>query len=118
MLKNNEVQPYSRRKKTMSRLAIIKKIAQQSQLTQSQVNTVFETLAEIIQQQLSTAECDDFLLPKIGIKIKKVRRGPTKRRITRSPLTEKSVEIKAKPARWDLKVVALKKIKDICHLTT
>lgn len=97
----------------MPRAEILKTIAAKTGLRQAQVSRVFEELSVLVKDYLDVEGAGEFLIPKLGIKIKKIRRKPTKSRSTVSPITESKVVIPSKPARWDIKVLALKKLKEI-----
>lgn len=97
----------------MSRSDIIKTIAHNVGLKQAQVSSVFEELAMLVKNHLDMNGSGEFLVPKLGIKIKRVKRKATKTRSTVSPLIQSRVLIPSKPERWDVKVQALKTLKDI-----
>jgi len=99
-------------KERMSRAEIIQTIADETGLKRSDVDLVFESLGDLVKSHMKARGSGEFMIPKIGVKIKRIRRKPTKQRQMVSPLTQQEVIIPSKPARWDVKLVALKFLKD------
>lgn len=98
--------------KRMSRIEIIQNLAEKTGLKRVEVDSVFEHLSHLVKSHLQLSGSGEFLIPKLGVKIKRVRRKPTKTRTTVSPLTQSEVVIPSKPERWDIKVVLLKVLKE------
>jgi nucleoid DNA-binding protein len=99
-------------KARMSRNEIIQSIADETGLKRVDIDLVFDSLADLIKSHMKTRGSGEFMIPKIGLKIKRVRRKATKQRQMLSPLTQQDVIIPSKPARWDIKLIALKTLKD------
>jgi nucleoid DNA-binding protein len=99
-------------KARMSRNEIIQRIADETGLKRIDVDLVFDSLADLVKSHMKTRGSGEFMIPKIGLKIKRVRRKATKQRNMISPLTQQEVTIPSKPARWDIKLIALKSLKD------
>jgi len=98
-------------KEHQTRVEILQAIAEQAQLKRAQVETVFSLLANIVKGHLAKNGSGEVMIPKLGLKIRKVRRKATNKRKMVSPLTGNEVIIPAKPARDDVKLIALKTLK-------
>jgi len=55
----------------------------------------------------------ELTIPKTGIKLRRIKKKATKARRMVSPLTSKEVTIAAKPARFAVKLSALKTLKEM-----
>jgi len=99
-------------KARMSRNEIIQNIADETGLKRVDVDLVFDCLGDLVKSHMKARGSGEFMIPKIGLKIKRVRRKATKQRKMVSPLTQQEVTIPSKPARWDIKLIALKSLKD------
>lgn len=87
-------------------------MAEDTGLSKSQVEKVFESMNDLIQGHLQTRGSGEFTIPMTGIKIKRVRKKATKARQMTSPLTNEEVTISAKPARDVVRLSALKVLKE------
>ncbi len=99
-------------KEKQSRVEILQEIADQTNLKRVDVEAVFTEMAKLIRAHLRKSGSGEIMIPKLGVKIRKIRRKATKKRKMVSPLTGNEVEIAAKPARDDVKVIALKTLKE------
>lgn len=99
-------------KEKQSRVEIMQEIADNTGLKRVDVEGVFTELAKLVRAHLRKQGSGEIMVPKLGIKIKKIRRKATKKRKMVSPLTGNEVEIAAKPARDDVKLIALKTLKE------
>lgn len=99
-------------KEKQSRVEILQEIADNTGLKRVDVEGVFTELAKLVRAHLRKQGSGEIMVPKLGIKIKKIRRKATKKRKMVSPLTGNEVEIAAKPARDDVKLIALKTLKE------
>ncbi len=99
-------------KEKQSRVEILQDIADNTGLKRVDVEGVFTELAKLVRAHLRKQGSGEIMVPKLGIKIKKIRRKATKKRKMVSPLTGNEVEIAAKPARDDVKLIALKTLKE------
>jgi nucleoid DNA-binding protein len=99
-------------KQKQSRVEILQEIADQTNLKRIEVEAVFTEMAKLIRAHLRKNGSGEIMIPKMGIKIRKIRRKATKKRTISSPLAGKDFEIAAKPARDDIKLVALKNLKE------
>jgi nucleoid DNA-binding protein len=96
----------------MSRNEIIQTIAEETGLRRTDIDLVFDTLADLVKSHMKSRGSGEFMIPKLGLKIKRIRRKATKQRTMVSPLTNQEVVIPPKPARWDVKLIALKVLKE------
>ena len=99
-------------KDKQTRVEILQAIAEKTGLKRVDVEAVFTEMAGLVKSHMKKRGSGEILVPKLGIKIRRVRRKPTKKRKMVSPLTGKEVVIPAKPARDDVKVLALKILKE------
>jgi nucleoid DNA-binding protein len=98
-------------KDRQTRMEILQMISDKTGLKRVDVESVFNELSQLVKGHLKKRGSGEFMIPKLGLKIKRVRRKPTKKRVMVSPLTGQEVVIPAKPARDDIKLIALKTLK-------
>tara|TARA_R110002110_G_scaffold65206_4_gene180048 strand:- start:133907 stop:134302 length:396 start_codon:yes stop_codon:yes gene_type:complete len=99
-------------KERQSRAEIFQHIAMDTDIKRVDVEAVFDSLAKLVKAHLKKQGSGEIILPKLGLKIRKVRRKATKQRKMVSPLTGTEVVIPSKPARDDVKLVVLKSLKE------
>jgi len=99
-------------KERQSRAEIFQHIAMDTNIKRVDVEAVFDSLAKLVKAHLKKQGSGEIILPKLGLKIRKVRRKATKQRKMVSPLTGTEVVIPSKPARDDVKLVVLKSLKE------
>ncbi len=102
------------RKKSMSKTELIGRIADTTELTKRDVNSVLESLAEQIERSLGRRGPGVFTLPGL-VKIEKKRVPARKaRRNVPNPFKPgEMMDIAAKPASTKVKVRPLKSLKDM-----
>ncbi|MEY3182178.1 MAG: hypothetical protein RLZ35_163 [Pseudomonadota bacterium] len=98
-------------KEKQTRLDIFRAIATETGLRKSQVESVFKTTTQLIHSHLKKKGSGEFIIPMTGVKIKRIRKKPTKAREMVSPLTNQKVLVKAKPSRAAVKIIALQSLK-------
>ena len=98
-------------KEHQTRVEILQLIADKTNLKRVEVESVFSQMADIVRAHMAQNGSGEIMIPKLGLKIRKVRRKATKKRKMVSPLTGSEVVIPAKPARDDVKLIALKTLK-------
>jgi lipid A disaccharide synthetase len=98
-------------KEKQTRLDIFRAIATETGLRKSEVESVFKTTTKLIHAHLKKRGSGEFIIPMTGVKIKRIRKKPTKAREMVSPLTNQKVLVKAKPSRPAVKIVALQSLK-------
>lgn len=98
-------------KDKQTRIEILQAIAEQTNLTRVQVEAMFDALNNVIEGHMKKRGSGEVTIPKTGIKIRRVKKKATKARKMVSPLTNQEVTIAAKPARFTVKLSALKPLK-------
>jgi nucleoid DNA-binding protein len=99
-------------KKAATKTEIVGTIADKTELSKKQVNSVLEELGQLIGTNLKKRGPGVFTIPGL-VKLKVVRKPATKARKGINPFTGEETVFKAKPARNVVKAVALKKLKDM-----
>jgi nucleoid DNA-binding protein len=99
-------------KTPMTKTALFADIAETTELSKKDVAKVFEALADVINGHIKKNAAGTFTLPGL-LKVKTVRKPATKKRKGVNPFTGEDTIFKAKPARTVVKVLALKKMKDM-----
>lgn len=99
-------------KDKQTRIEILQHISDSTGLKRVEVESVFTEMAKLVKGHMKKQGSGEVMIPKLGLKIRKVRRKPTKKRVMVSPLTGQEVVIQPKPARDDIKLVALKGLKE------
>lgn len=99
-------------KDRQTRMEILQQISDETGLKRVEVEAVFTAMGKIIKAHMKKQGSGEIMIPKLGLKIRKVRRKPTKKRTMVSPLTGQEVVIPPKPARDDIKLIALKGLKE------
>lgn len=100
-------------KDKQTRVEILQTLAEQTNLTRVQVESVFDAMNKIIGGHMKKRGSGEFTIPKTGIKLRRVKKKATKARRMVSPLTGQEVVIAAKPARFAVKLTALKTLKEM-----
>lgn len=100
-------------KDRQTRIEILQALADQTKLTKVQVESVFDVMNKIIAGHMKKRGSGEFTIPKTGIKLRRIKKKATKARHMVSPLTGKEVVIAAKPARFAVKLTALKTLKEM-----
>ncbi len=98
--------------KPLTKTQVFGAIAEANDLTRKQVAGVFDSLAELIQKNISRRGPGVFTIPGL-LKIKSESKPAQKSRLVRNPATGEMVMSKPKPARRVVKVRALKSLKDM-----
>ena len=101
-------------KEAMTKTALYSSIADETQLSRKQVSAVFDALADVINGHIKKGAAGTFTLPGL-LKVKTVRKPATKARKGINPFTGEETMFKAKPARTVVKVLPLKKMKDMAN---
>jgi nucleoid DNA-binding protein len=100
-------------KDKQTRTEIFHTISENTRLSKTQVEQVFDELNRLIEGHLKKRGSGEFIIPKTGIKLRRIKKKPSKERTMVSPLTGKEVTISAKPARLSVKLTALKVLKEV-----
>ena len=98
--------------KMLTKTGILNEIAKSTDLTRGQVSSVLDELETLIHRHIKKRGVGEFTLPGL-LKIRSVKRPPTKKRMGRNPATGEEIEIAAKPASIRVRVTALKRLKEM-----
>lgn len=101
------------KKDRQSRMEIFQTISDRTGLKRVEVEAVFTEFKELTESHLRKRGSGEIIVPKLGLKIVRKRRRATQSRRMISPLTGSEVVIPAKPARDDVKLIALKTLKEM-----
>ena len=99
-------------KKPMTKSEIVNTLAENSGLAKKQVSTVLDELSVLIERHIKKRSPGQFSLPGL-MKIEVKSKPATKARKGINPFTGEETVFKAKPARTVVKVLPLKKVKDM-----
>lgn len=91
---------------------IISSISEETGVIKKEVNAIFQSLASHIQRHMQRKGSGIFVIPETSIKVKRIMKPATKKRLGRNPATGEQIMIAAKPARTVVKVSALKALKE------
>ncbi|WP_341938491.1 HU family DNA-binding protein [Marinimicrobium sp. C2-29] len=91
---------------------ILNQIAENTELSKKQVQSVLDELSDIIEGHVKKRGCGEFVLPGL-MKITTVKKPATKARKGINPFTGEETVFKAKPASTAIKVRPLKKLKEM-----
>ena len=109
-------QPSTRKVKAVSerynKTQILNQIAENTELSKKQVQSVLDELSDIIEGHVKKRACGEFVLPGL-LKITTVKKPATKARKGINPFTGEETVFKAKPASTAIKVRPLKKLKEM-----
>lgn len=109
-------QPAARKVKAISerynKTQILNQIAENTELSKKQVQSVLDELSDIIEGHVKKRACGEFVLPGL-LKITTVKKPATKARKGINPFTGEETVFKAKPASTAIKVRPLKKLKEM-----
>jgi nucleoid DNA-binding protein len=91
---------------------IYTKLAGKTGLSKKQISTVFESLTELIGNELGKKGPGMFIVPGL-LKLKVVKKPATKAKQGINPFTKQPMMFKAKPARNVVKALPLKPLKEM-----
>ncbi len=91
---------------------LIAELAADTGLSKKDINAVLESLAMIIQRHVKKRAVGQFTLPGL-LKIKTVRKPARRERKGINPFTGEETTFKAKPAHTVVKILPLKRLKDM-----
>lgn len=101
-------------KEVMTKTQIITQIAESTELSRKQVQSVFDELGDIIHSHIKKRSVDQFTLPGL-MKIMVKNKPATRARKGINPFTGEETMFKAKPASRQVKIRPLKKLKDMAE---
>jgi len=96
----------------MSKTQILTQIAEATELSRKQVQSVMDELNTLIEAHIKKKGVGEFTVPGL-MKIMVVNKPATKARKGINPFTKEEVTFKAKPASRKIKIRPLKKLKDM-----
>ena len=106
------IKALTRAKKAYTKTELMTTIADRTGVAKKDVAAVFESLAEVIEVHVKKGAVGSFNLPGL-LKVKTIRKPATKARKGINPFTGEETVFKAKPARTVVKVLPLKKLKEM-----
>ncbi|MFO7987218.1 MAG: HU family DNA-binding protein [Desulfatiglandaceae bacterium] len=98
--------------KPMTKSAMVEEIAQDTGLNKTQVSSVLDELAILIERHIKKRSTGQFTLPGL-MKIEVKKKPASKAREGINPRTGEKITIPAKPARRAVKIKPLKKMKEM-----
>lgn len=104
--------PVARAKKAYNKTELLSTIADRAGVAKKDVAAVLEHLGDVIEAHIKKGAVGAFSLPGL-MKVKTIRKKATKARKGINPFTGEETMFKAKPARTVVKVLPLKKLKEM-----
>jgi nucleoid DNA-binding protein len=93
---------------------LLTEIAEETELTRKQVGSVFESMEGIINSHIKKNACGEFVLPGLlKIKTKKIPARKAKKNVPNPFRPGELMDVAAKPATIRVKILPLKKVKDM-----
>jgi len=106
------VKPLVRAKKAYTKTELLATLVDRSGVAKKDVAAVLDGLSDVIEAHVKKGAVGTFNLPGL-LKVKTIRKPATKARKGINPFTGEETIFKAKPARTVVKVLPLKKLKDM-----
>lgn len=97
-----------------SKTQMVTQIAENTELSRKQVQSVLDELTDIIEGHVKKRACGEFVLPGL-MKIVTVKKPAKKARKGINPFTGEETVFKAKPASIAVKIRPLKKLKEMAE---
>lgn len=97
----------------LSKAQIFAELATITGMPKGEVKNLFAALRNVVERNLKAKGHGEFVIPEIGIKVRRIQKGATKARMGRNPFTGEEIKIAAKPARKSVKATAMKALKEI-----
>lgn len=101
-------------KERMNKTQILAAISESTGVSKKEVGAVIDELGSIIGRHIGKRGVGEFVLPGL-LKIKTVKKPAQKARKGINPFTKEEVMFKAKPASTRVRVLPLKKLKDMAQ---
>ncbi|MFC1747348.1 HU family DNA-binding protein [Pseudomonadota bacterium] len=98
--------------KQYTKSELMNAIAEHSEVGKKEVIAIFDTLSDIIEAHVKKGAIGQFTLPGL-MKVKTIRKPATKKRKGINPFTGEETIFQAKPARTAVKILPLKKLKEM-----
>ena len=101
-------------KEKYTKTQMLNQIAEETELSRKQVASVFDSLEEIIHGHIRKTGCGEFTLPGLlKIKTRKIPARKAKKNVPNPFRPGELMDVAAKPATIRVKVLPLKKVKDM-----
>ncbi|MBU2710286.1 HU family DNA-binding protein [Zooshikella harenae] len=101
-------------KEKYNKTQLLNELAETTGLAKKDVQNVLDELANVIERHVKKRACGEFTLPGL-LKITTKKKPAVKARKGVNPFTGEEMMFKAKPASMQVKVRALKKLKDMAE---
>jgi len=101
-------------KSKYTKTQILNEISENTDLSKKQVSAVLDELAIVMERHIKKRSCGEFTLPGL-LKIKTVKKPARKARKGINPFTGEETTFAARPASTAVKILALKKLKDMAN---
>ncbi len=92
---------------------IFTEISENTGVSKTDVKNVFAALRNLVERHLKTRGSGQFIVPELGLKVRRVAKKATKARKGRNPFTGEEIMISAKPARKAVRATVLKNLKEV-----
>jgi nucleoid DNA-binding protein len=92
---------------------ILKAVAEDTGLKLIDVKEVFVSLNALLFRHMKKRGSGEFKVPKLGVKVRRIKKPATKARMGRNPATGEEIKIAAKPSRSVVKATVLKALKEM-----
>ncbi|MBX9606489.1 MAG: HU family DNA-binding protein [Gammaproteobacteria bacterium] len=99
-------------KEKQTKSAIIAHVAEDTGLTKKQVQGVLQSLKALATRHLIKNGSGEFVVPEMGVKLRRVQKAARKAGMARNPFTGEMVKVEARPASLSVRAAAMKAIKD------
>lgn len=96
-----------------SKAQIFAELANITGLAKGDVKNLFSALKNVLERHIKGRGYGEFIIPELGVKVRRISKAATKARMGRNPFTGEEIKIAAKPARKSVKATALKALKEI-----
>ena len=101
-------------KERYNKTQILNEIAENTELSKKQVQSVLDSLGDVIERHVKKRAVGEFVLPGL-LKIQAVKKPAKKARKGINPFTGEETVFKAKPASIAVKIRPLKKLKEMAE---
>ncbi|OGT34860.1 MAG: hypothetical protein A2W28_08020 [Gammaproteobacteria bacterium RBG_16_51_14] len=102
-------------KDRQTKAQIIAEISGATGISKQDVKSVLVSLTRQAQRHLKPRSCGEFIVPDLGVKLRRVNRPATKERKGTNPFTGEPMVIKAKKASTSVRAVCLKACKQMAQ---
>jgi len=100
-------------KEKQTKSSIIAAVAEDTGLTKKQVQAVLASTKALAARHLAKNGSGEFVVPEVGVKLRRVQKPARKAGMARNPFTGEMVKVEARPASLSVRATAMKAIKDV-----